>query len=165
MLNCNTAETLANLIGSSEAGMVHQKYLQWNHGLATGFRLDLGKGCNFGNHSSLQPGAIPKEALSSKPTLVPGEQVPPSQWECGMHHHIHYIHQHKIKEAKDCEEINSGLTGLMLENLSSEKYKAKMIPNPTHLQLQKVTQDPSSKTENTHPNAFLPVLGATSCPF
>lgn len=81
MLNCNTvtAETSANLIGSSEAGMVHQKYLQWNHGLVIGYRLDLGKGCNFGKDSSLQPGAIPKEALSSKPTLVLGEQVPPSQ--------------------------------------------------------------------------------------
>lgn len=81
ILNCNTvtAETSANLIGSSEAGMVHQKYLQWNHGLVIGYRLDLGKGFNFEKDSSLQPGAIPKEALSNTPTLIPGEQVPPSQ--------------------------------------------------------------------------------------
>lgn len=46
MLNCSavTTETSANPMRSSELGMVHQKYLQLNHGLVMGFRLDLGKG-------------------------------------------------------------------------------------------------------------------------
>lgn len=53
----------------------------------------------------------------------------------------------------------------MVENVSLEKHKAKLIPNPIHLQLQKVMQDPPSKTEVARLNSFLPFLDAASCPF
>lgn len=68
MLNCNavTAETSANLMGSFEVGLIHQKHLQLKHGLVIGFRLDLGKGCNLKKDSALWPSAIPKEALNNK---------------------------------------------------------------------------------------------------
>lgn len=103
MLNCNavTAETSANLTGSYEVGLIHQKHLQLKHGLVIGFRLDLGRGCNLGEDSPLWPSTIPKEALNSKELFGPGEPGSSSQWECAVHHHRTYAHQHKVKEAKE----------------------------------------------------------------
>lgn len=102
MLNYNavTAETSANLMGSCEVGLIHQKHLQLKHGLVIGFRLDLGKGCNLRKDSSLWPSAIPKEALNSKELSGAREPGSSSQWECAVHHGRTYTHQHKVKEAK-----------------------------------------------------------------
>lgn len=103
MLNCNavTAETSANLTGSYEVGLIHQKDPQLKHGLVIGIMLDLGKGCDLGKDSSLWPNTIPKEALNSEELSGPGEPESSSQVEWAVYHHRTHIHQHKVKEAEE----------------------------------------------------------------
>lgn len=100
MLNCNalTAETSADVLESSEAGMVHQKYLQLRHGLFIGFSLGLEKGCNCGKESSLWPSTIPRTALKCS---LPGDKCLHPSGNLTVHHFVNYTHQHKVKEGKE----------------------------------------------------------------